>query len=426
MKSKSIWKAEILGGLTTFFTMAYIVIVNPLILSTEGTGLTLSGVLTATVLVCFLCTLLMGVFAKLPFAVAPGMGINAFFTFTLILGKQIPWQTALGMVFWSGVLFLLLSLTPMRERIATAIPKSLRIGIAAGIGIFLAFIGFKNAGVVVSDSVTFVKAGSFTLEVFLFFFALVFMGYFWHRKNPAAFLMGIVVVTVIGFFFGKVKPPETIFQMPDFQSVFFQLDYLGALKFSLLPAILSLFFTDLFDSISTFVGVSHATGLVDSKGEPKNLKRGLIVDAIGTLVAGLFGSSSGTAYIESAAGIEAGGRTGKTAIVTALCFLPCFFIAPLVGMVPAFATAPVLVMVGFLLLQSLKDLPVGKIEESLPVFLTLLLIPLTFSITQGILWGFIAHVLLFMVVGRRKDLNPWTIGIGVLSVFLLGLEHFWS
>lgn len=417
---------EMVGGITTFFTMSYIVVVNPSILATEGTGMSFNGVLTATVLLCFLMTLLMGVYAKLPYAVAPGMGINAFFTYTIILGEQVPWPTALGMVFWSGVLFLLISLFPIREKIAIAIPDTLRIAVATGIGMFLTFIGLKNAGMIVSDPATFVKMGVLNGQSLLTLLGMALMLYLYIRRSAFAFLGGIFVITLGSLALGWIRLPSSLFSRPDFTSVFFQLDYWGALRLSAAPTILSILFTDLFDSLSTFIGVSHATGLVDKQGQPQNLRQGLIVDAWATLGAGVLGTSSGTAYIESAAGIEAGGRTGWTAIYASLCFLPCLFIAPLASIVPEYATAPVLIFVGALLFRSIAHLPLQRIEDYFPAFVTIVLIPLTFSITQGILWGFISYISVMVLVRKRKQISSILWGIGGLSVFLLFIEHFYK
>ncbi len=416
-------KTEAIAGVTTFFTMAYIIFVNPSILATPGTGMAFSGVLTATVLLSFLMTLLMGLYAKLPFAVAPGMGINAFFTFTIILGQKVPWPVALGMIFWAGVLFLLVSATPIRFKIATAIPMQLRMAAGAGIGIFLTFIGLKNAGFIVADATTLVKLGTMDLKSLLSIVGLVIMVWLTKKKSPFAFLAGILFVTVIAYFAGFIAAPTSILAPPDFASVFFKLDLFGALKLSLLPAIVSILFTDLFDSIATFIGVSHASGMLDGEGHPKNLKQGLIVDAIATLSAGLFGTSSGTAFIESSAGIEAGGKTGLTSVVTALCFLPFLFIAPLAGMIPPYATAPVLILVGALMFRSIKFLSFETIEDLVPAFLTLILIPLTFSITQGILWGFVAHVLCYAMAGRRKEVSAMMYGLGLLAVILITVSR---
>ena len=416
-------RTEAIAGITTFFTMAYIVVVNPTILSTPGTGMAFSGVLTATVLVCFVMTLLMGLYAKLPFAVAPGMGINAFFTFTIILTQRVWWQTALGIVFWAGVLFLLISVTPIRETIAKAIPAELRIGTAAGIGIFLTFIGFKNAGLITSDPVTFVKLGTLGGPTLLALLGLIVTLILLIRRSALAYLAGIFVVTMVAWAVGQVKAPPTVFSAPDFQTVFLKLDIFGALKLSLLPAIVGILFTDLFDSISTFIGVAHAANLLDENGNPRNLRQGLMVDSVATFGAGLAGTSSGTAYIESIAGIDSGGRTGMTSVFTALCFLPCFFLAPLAGMVPIYATAPVLVLVGASMFKSVNQIDFGKIEEGLPAFLTIILIPLTFSITQGILWGFISHVGLYLIVGRRKEIHPVMYVLALIAIGLLLLEH---
>jgi adenine/guanine/hypoxanthine permease len=335
----------------------------------------------------------------------------------------VPWQTALGIVFWAGVLFLLISVTPVRVAVARAIPKNLRIAAAAGIGVFLTFIGLKNAGLVVGDPNTLVKFGvvdGTTVAALAGFLLTVVL---LKRKSSLAFLAGIALVTLIALAAGWVRLPDRIFSLPDFGSTFFRLDIFGALKLSLLPAIISIMFTDLFDSLSTFLGVSHAAGLVDEDGEPKNLQQGLIVDSVATFGAGLFGSSSGTAYIESVAGIEMGGRTGWTAVFTALCFLPCLFIAPLAAMVPPYATAIVLVMIGAFMFRSVRELEFEHLEDALPAFLTVILIPLSFSITQGILWGFISYVALYLVAGRYREIHPLMYVLGALSVGLVLLEH---
>jgi len=417
-------KKEALAGITTFFTMAYIIVVNPAILATPGTGMEFNGVLTATVLLAFSMTLFMGLYAKLPYGVAPGMGINAFFTYSVVLGKNVPWQTALGAVFWSGVLFVLISATPLREGIAKAIPPNLRTAAAAGIGLFLTFIGFKNAGIVASDSETFVRFGGLSFSLLVCMAGIALALFLMTRKSPLAFLAGIGGSTILAWFCGDVKVPQDLFAWPDFSTVFMKLDLWGSLKLAMLPTILSFFATDLFDSISTFVGVSQATGLTDDQGNPKNLKQGLIVDSFATAFAGAFGTSSGTAYIESAAGIEMGGRTGLTAVFTALCFLPCFFIAPIAGMVPAYATASVLILVGALMFRSITKIRFERLEDLVPSFLTIVMIPLTFSITQGILWGFILHVTAYTLAGRSREIKAQMWVIAVFAIGLLVLDHF--
>ena len=417
-------KTEAIAGITTFFTMSYIVVVNPQIISADGkTGIAFSGVLTATVIICFTMTLLMGLYAKLPFAVAPGMGINAFFTYAIILGKGVPWQTALGIIFWAGVFFLLISITPIRESIAKAIPREIRIAAAVGIGIFLTFIGLKNAGFVAADPITFVKIGSLGRPALLTILGVAISIFLMSRRNPFAFLATIVVVTAIAWALGLVTAPPRMLSLPDFKTVFLKLDIFAALKLSLVPSIIAILFTDLFDSISTFIGVAHAGDLLDKEGHPRNLRQGLIVDSLATMGAGLAGTSSGTAYIESIAGISMGGRTGMTSVFTALCFLPCLFIAPVAGMVPPFATAAVLILVGAAMFRSVNEINFSKIEEAVPAFLTLVLIPLTFSITQGILWGFISHVGLYLMVGRRREIHPVMYVLALISIGLLVLER---
>jgi AGZA family xanthine/uracil permease-like MFS transporter len=402
--------------------MSYIVIVNPAILSSSGTGMPFTGVLSATVLVAFSMTLMMGLYARLPFAVAPGMGLNAFFTYTIVLQDKVPWQTALGIVFWAGILFLLISATPLRERIATAIPATLRLATAAGIGLLLTFIGLRNAGLIEPDAATMVRLGTIDYRSALLLVGLVTAVVMMRRENPLAFLSSIVVVALLSWALGYTKPPDQIVSLPDFSSVALELDVVGALRLSLLPAIVAILFTDLFDSLSTFIGVATAAGLTEPDGRPLNLRRGLIVDAFATLVAGLAGTSSGTAYVESIAGIRMGGRTWRASVVTALCFLPCFFVAPLAASVPTYATAPVLVLVGVAMFQMVSHIDFARLEDALPAFVTLVLIPLTFSITQGILCGFVLQALLYACVGRAREVPVSLWLLAALSAVLLFLR----
>ncbi len=415
--------ADIVGGVTTFFTMAYIVVVNPSILSTTGTGMPFSGALTATVLIASSMTLLMGVYARLPFAVAPGMGLNAFFAFTIVLQNHVPWQTALGMVFWAGALFVLVSTTPLREMIARAIPPSLRSAASAGIGLLLTFIGLRNAGLVVGDPATLVRMGTLDHRALFLLLGILIAVALIRRNNPLAFLVAIFAVTALAWSLGYAKPPATVVSAPDFSSAFLALDVKGALKLALVPAILAILFTDLFDSLSTFIGVATAAGLTDEDGQPINLRRGLIVDPIATLTSGLAGTSPGTAYVESIAGIRMGARTGRASVVTALCFVPCFFLAPVAAAVPPYATAAVLILVGVAMFQTVAAINFSSIEDAFPAFVTLVLIPLTLSITQGILWGFLLHALLYTIVGRSREVGVTLWLLSALSAGLLLLAH---
>jgi AGZA family xanthine/uracil permease-like MFS transporter len=414
---------DLIGGVTTFFTMAYIVVVNPGILATPGTGMPFSGVLTATVLIASSMTLLMGLYARLPFAVAPGMGLNAFFAFTIVMQDKVRWQTALGMVFWAGVLFLVVSATPLRERIALAIPSALRSAAAAGIGLLLTFIGLRNAGLIVGDPATLVRMGTLDHRAAFLLLGILVAAALMRRNNPLAFLAAIFSVTALAWTLGYAKPPEQLASAPDFSSAFLALDIRGALRLALLPAILAILFTDLFDSLSTFIGVASAAGLTDSDGRPINLRRGLIVDAVATLGSGLAGTSPGTAYVESIAGIRMGARTGRASVVTALCFVPCFFLGPLAAAVPGYATAAVLILVGASMFQSVSTIDFSALEDALPAFVTAVLIPLTLSITQGILWGFLLHALLYAVAGRSREVSLTLWLLAALSAGLLLLGH---
>ena len=414
---------DIIGGITTFFTMAYIVVVNPGILASPGTGMAFTGVLTATVLLACAMTLMMGLYAKLPFAVAPGMGLNAFFAFTIVLQQQVPWPTALGIVFWAGVLFLIVSATPLRESIALAIPAGLRLATAAGIGLLLTLIGLRNAGLIESDPTTLLRLGTLDHRIVFLVGGVLIAVALMRRENPLAFLAAIFVVTAVAWTFGYATPPERLVSAPDFSSVFLKLDILGALRLALVPAIVTILFTDLFDSLSTFIGVASASGLVDRDGKPINLRRGLIVDSFATFGAGLVGTSPGTAYVESIAGIRMGARTGRASVVTALCFLPCLFVAPLAAAVPAYATAAVLLLVGLAMFRTVTTIDFASLEDGLPAFVTIVLIPLTLSISQGILWGFLLHALLYVVVGRAREIRPALWVLAAISAGLIVLGH---
>jgi AGZA family xanthine/uracil permease-like MFS transporter len=326
------------------------------------------------------------------------------------------------MVFWAGVLFLIVSVTPLRERLAAAIPAGLRVAAAAGIGLLLTFIGFRNAGLIEADPATLVRLGALDHRAAFLLIGIVLAVVLLRRSHPFAFLASIFAVTALAWTLGYAESPQRMTSAPDFSSVFLKLDVVGALKLSLLPAIVAILFTDLFDSLSTFIGVANAAGLTEPDGRPLNLRRGLIVDAFATFGAGLAGTSSGTAFVESIAGIRVGARTGRASVVTALCFLPCLFIAPLAAAVPPYATAAVLVLVGLAMFQTVTTLDFRSIEESLPPFVTIVLIPLTLSITQGILWGFLLHALLYLATGRRREVGGTLWILAVISVGLLVLE----
>lgn len=413
-------KTEIIAGFTTFLTMSYIIILNPVILSTPGTGMSFSGVMVATILVSFISTLLMGIIADLPFALAPGMGINAFFTYGLILGAKIPFPEALGLVFWSGMFFVLLSLSPLKTYLLKSIPKSLRAGLTIGIGLFLIFIGLKNGYIIKANKMTITDHAPFSYEMLCAIFGLIIIFFFHQRKFKSCFILGIIGSTTSAALLGLIHPPEDFVSSPDFYSVFMKMDIWGGLKWAYLPSILALILTDLFDSLSTFLGVSQAANMLDKNDEPKNMNKALIVDSIATLISAPFGTSAATTYVESSAGVEVGGRTGLTSIFTAFCFLPFLFFCPILEMIPVYATAPVLIFVGLQMFKGglpfIQNLPT---EDLFPALIIVFMTPFSFSITKGILWGFIFHFFLYWAYGRRNELtltNYFLTSIAVLNL----------
>ncbi|MDC0255949.1 NCS2 family permease [Bacteriovoracales bacterium] len=419
------YKKETLAGVTTFLATCYIVVVNPQILS--QTGMSYSGVVTATVLLSFFSTLLMGIFAHNPITVAPGMGLNAFFTFTLCLGMKVPWPTALGAIFWSGLLFLLISMFNLRTVLLNAIPLPLRYAISCGIGIFISLIGLTNAGFLASHEATIITQNALNPKLWTFIIGLFVTALLSVKRVKGAFLIGILFTTLLTYPLGRWWGDEIIltykglYSPPDF-SLIGQLNLIDSLKFSFFPVVLTLLLTDMFDSLSTFIGISHAGNLLDEKGRPRNIKKSLIVDSLATLLAGLLGTSSGTSYIESAAGIKEGGKTGFVALVTAFLFLPLMFFSPLLVMIPTIATAPILVLVGVYMIGPIKKIDWNNLEEAIPCFLSLILIPLTYSITHGMVWGFLMYSFLKLFGGKREEVTFPLIVLNLLATISLFMK----
>ena len=429
-ENKTTVKTEILAGITTFLATMYIIVVNPAILSQSG--MPFSGVLTATILVSLFSSVAMGLYAKNPIVIAPGMGLNAFFAYSVVLGMGVPWQTALGAVFWSGIVFIILSIFNVRTAIVKAIPKQLRYAIAAGIGLFITFIGFKNAGFIVGNPATLVSIGKMSPITITFVIGLIITSVLVIRRVKAALILGIVATTLlaipIGRFYGDASAVnfgtatlvtwKGLIAAPDF-SVFLQLNLVDSIKLAMWPVIFAFLFTDMFDSLSTFIGVAEAADLTDKDGEPRNVKESLIVDAVSTTISGLFGSSSGTSFIESATGIEEGGRTGLTAVVAGLCFLPFMFLSPLLSIVPAIATAPALVLVGVFMIKPVTKITWTELDSAIPAFLAMILIPLTYSITQGIIWGFLTWTAIKLMTGKTKEISPMLLIIDAFAILSL-------
>jgi AGZA family xanthine/uracil permease-like MFS transporter len=421
-QNRTDFQTEVVAGITTFLATMYIIVVNPAIIS--NTGMPFSGVLTATVLVSAMSSIAMGIFAKNPIVIAPGMGLNAFFTFSVVLGMNVPWSVALGAVFWSGIVFILLSVFNVRTRIVRAIPDQLRFAIAAGIGLFITLIGFVNAGFIVSHPATIITRGALNAHTLTFLGGLAFTAILVVKRMKGALIAGIVCTTVAAGAIGRLWGQEQViiwkgfFAAPDF-SVIFQLDILASLKLAMWPVIFAFLFTDMFDSLSTFVGIAEAGNVKDDNGEPRNIKQSLTVDGFATCIAGLLGSSPGTSYIESATGIEEGGRTGLTAVVAGLLFLPFMFLSPLLSVVPAIATAPALVLVGVFMMKPVISINWTAFDDAIPAFLALVLIPTTYSITQGIIWGFLSWTVLKIAIGKRDAVTPTLLvidGFAILSL----------
>jgi AGZA family xanthine/uracil permease-like MFS transporter len=401
-KHGSTVRGEALGGLTTFLAMAYISVVNPSILS--DAGMDFGAVFVATCIAAAFGSIVMGLHANYPIAQAPGMGQNAFFTFGIVLGMGHTWQAALGAVFVSGIIFVALSVLPVREWLVNAIPRNLKLGMAAGIGLFLGFIALKNAGIVVDNPATLVSLGDITsFGPAVCILGFVTIAALSARKVTGAVIIGILLATVIGWVFGQTEFHGVVAMPPSMAPVFLELDIAGALQLSMVTAILSMLIVDIFDTAGTLVGVATRANLLGDDGKLPRLRRALLSDSTATVVGSLAGTSSTTSYIESAAGVEAGGRTGLTAVICGLLFLACLFFAPLAQSVPAYATASALLFVACLMARSLADIDWNDITESAPAVVAAIAMPLSFSIAEGIGLGFITYVLIKVVSGRAKD-----------------------
>jgi len=403
-ENQSTVRAELLGGLTTFITMAYIVVVNPQILSKAGVPV--EGVVFATCISSAAATLVMGLYANYPIALAPGMSLNAYFTYSVCMGMHVPWRTALGVIFFSGVLFLILTVTRVREQIVNGIPNCLKHSTAGGIGMFIAFVGLRNANLVVANPATFVSLGSFAdHEAQLACAGLVIMLILMSRKVTGAILIGVIATTVFGILRGMARWPVTIFSWPHPSSTWLQLDLRGALHLGLFEIIFVFLFVDLFDNVGTLVGVCEQGGFVKD-GKIPRVGRALVADAVGTIFGSLTGTSTVTSYIESAAGVAAGARTGLSNLVVAGLFLLAAFCAPLAASIPGYATAPALIVVGALMTESIGRVEWMEFTEAIPAFVTLLATPLTFSIATGLSLGLISYTLVKVAAGKMREVSP--------------------
>jgi AGZA family xanthine/uracil permease-like MFS transporter len=413
-------RTELMAGITTFLTMAYIIFVNPDILS--AAGMPREAVFVSTCLAAALGSTIMGLYANYPIALAPAMGLNAYFAFTVVGGMHFPWQTALGAVFISGCLFVLISLFRLREAIVNAIPRSLKYAISAGIGLFLAIIGLKNAGLITAHPATLLTLGDLhqpgallAIGGFILILALE------QRRVPGAIIISILAVTATSMLLGLTPFNGIVAMPPSIAPTFLQMDLEGAFHAGLLTVVMTFFLVELFDASGTLIGVCHRAGLLDAEGRLPRLKKALLADSGAILAGAALGTSSTTAYIESAAGTSVGGRTGLTAVVVALLFLAALFLAPLAGVVPAYATAPALCYVAVLMVRGLAEIDWDDLTESAPAVVTAITMPFTFSIAHGIAFGFITYAALKLLSGRQGDLKPMVVVIALAFVLKFAL-----
>ncbi|MBF7690759.1 NCS2 family permease [Acinetobacter pollinis] len=415
-------KTEAVAGITTFLTMCYIIIVNPLILS--ATGMDHGAVFVATCIAAATGCLVMGLLANYPIALAPGMGLNAYFAYSVCLGMHIPWQTALAAVFMSGIVFITISLVRVREIIVNAIPMSLKFAIGGGIGLFLALVALKNAGIIVANQATTVGLGDVkdpkALLAMLGLFLIVAMHHF---RVRGAIIISILVVTAISTFMGLNQFKGIVGAIPSITPTLLQMDFSGLFSGTLIGVIFVFFLVDLFDSTGTLVGVAHRAGIIKDDGKIPRLKKVLMADSTAIVAGAALGTSSTTPYIESASGVAAGGRTGLTAVVVALLFLGCLFLSPLAQSVPSFATAPALLFVGVLMIQGITKIEWNDVTEAVPAFLTIVFMPFAYSIADGIAVGFISYAVIKLLTGKAASVHwmAWIIaGLWVLKFALFG------
>lgn len=413
-------RREITGGITTFLAMAYIIFVNPSILALSG--MDKGALITVTCIASAFGTLLMGLFSNVPIALAPGMGINAFFTYTLVLGQGVSWEQALGVVFISSIIFFFLTISPLRKHIAKGMPPVIIVSSSAGIGLFIALIGLQNMNLVVAHPTTLLAMGQLTVPVILALCTFVLMIILEIKNVRGSLLLGILISTIIGISLGQVEIPAKLISMPpSIAPIAFKMDIVGALKWSFFPAIFSFMFLGFFDCLATVLACSKNIGIQDKTGEIPTLPRMLYHDAIANVFGAAMGTSTVTAFIESSAGITAGARTGLASLITGLLFLLALFFTPLVGMVPSFAVAPALVTVGILMFSSLSLLDFSDKKVAIVAFVTIVMMPFTYSISNGLTFGFLTYIVLHLVVGEFKKIHPILWAVGILCLLNLVL-----
>lgn len=416
-KANTTMKTEFIAGLTTFVTMAYILAVNPLVLG--ETGMDKPAVFTATALSAAIATALMAFLANMPIALAPSMGLNAFFAYGIVLGMGYPWEVALAAVFIEGIIFFILTITNIREAIVDAIPQSIKYAISCGIGLFIAFIGFKTAGIVVPNEATFVGLGDLTSNgAIVACISLISIGALYALNVRGALLIGIFIATIASIFLGVSKPADfdanMLFSIPSIEPVFMKFDFSILFTIDMAIILFSLLFVDIFDTIGTLVGVTTKAKLTDAQNRIPNIKKAFFADAIGTSIGAGLGTSTVTSYVESAAGVAEGGRTGMTALVVACFFLFSLFLSPIFLFIPSEAIAPALVIVGMFMMGPIRNIDMDDYGEALPAFLTIILMPLTFSVANGIMVGILSYAAIKLLTGKHKDVGIFTYVLALL------------
>ncbi|MBO6783623.1 MAG: NCS2 family permease [Alphaproteobacteria bacterium] len=412
-------RIEVMAGLTTFLTMAYIIIVNPDIMS--AAGMDKGALFVATCIAAAIGCLIMGLWANYPIALAPGLGLNAFFAFGVVGGMGVPWQTALGVIFMSGVIFLILSILPIRAAIINSIPKSLKMSISAGIGLFIGVIALEIAGITVDHPVTLVTLGPVTTpEVVLVAIGFVAIVGLDRLGIPGAIVIGIILTSVLGHIFGVANTGDFSFDIPSLAPTFLQLDIAGAFQVGMISVIIAFLFVDMFDTAGTLIGVSHRAGLLDEQGRLPRMGRALSSDSIATITGSLVGTSTVTSYIESASGVREGGRTGLTAVVVGILFILALLLAPIIGLVPRFATAPALLFVAVLMVRGLTEVDWDDVTEYAPAILAAIVMPFTFSIAHGIAFGFITYAVAKVISGRFSEASPMVYAMAIIFLLLYG------
>lgn len=414
-------RKELIGGITTFLTMAYIIFLHPNMLA--QTGMDKQALITVTCLASFLGTIIVGLWANVPFAMAPGLGLNSYFTYYLVLEMGINWQTALGVVFISGILFLSITLLGIREKLANAIPGSLRLAVPAGIGLLITFVGLQNMGLIIQGDATFIKLGRITLPVLLSLMGLLLVVFLEVRKVKGSILLGILFIVAAGMISGIIEPPQTYLAAPpSIKPIAFQLDIAAAFKLGLIGAIFSFLYVDLFDSLGTIIGCAYEARLIDNNNRIPGLDKILGSDASATILGSLLGTSTITTYVESASGIVAGARTGLASVFTAFLFLIAPFFAPVIGIVPSYATAPALILVGVIMFKNIIKIDFTDLAAGIPAFLTIILMPFTMSISTGLAFGFVTYILLHIILGRHRQISLVLWIIGILSAINLIMD----